>query len=224
VGIVVFILFALVAVLAAYLAFYFRQKRREALSSLALSLGLEYSADDPFESLSYPFSLLSRGDGRGVENVMWGIWQGLPLREFDYWYYDETTDSNGNRSRSYHRFSCAVTEVDASCAHLTIARENVFTALADRLGLRDIEFESDDFNRAFNVKCRDPKFANDLIDARMMQWLLRASTEVEFEVAGRWVLAYSGKRRPEDLVALLAALGEFRQHVPRVVYELYPVA
>jgi hypothetical protein len=58
----------------------------------------------------------------------------------------------------------------------------------------------------------------------MMQWLLRASTEVEFEVAGRWVLAYSGKRRPEDLVALLAALGEFRQHVPRVVYELYPVA
>ncbi len=223
-GIGVFILFALAAAAAGYLAYYFQQKRREAISSLARSLGLEYSTEDPFESLSYPFSLLARGDGRGIENVMWGSWRGLAVREFDYWYFDETTDSNGNRSRTYHRFSCAVTQVDASCMHLTIARENVFTALADRLGLRDIEFESDDFNRAFNVKCRDRKFASDIIDVRMMRWLLHAGAEFEFEVAGRWLLAYSRKRRPEEVVGLLATLGEFRQNVPRVVYELYPVA
>jgi hypothetical protein len=224
VGSGVFILFGLVAAVAAYLAWYFPKKRRAELASLALSLGLEFSSEDPFQCLSYPFSLLSRGDGRGAENVLWGVWQGLPVREFDFWYYEENRDANGNRTRTYHRFSCAVTEIGAACTHLTIGHENVLTALADHVGLRDIEFESEEFNRAFNVKCGDRKFANDMIDARMMQWLLLAEPDVAFEAAGRWMLAYSRKRRPEELVGLLATLGQFLEHVPRVVYELYPVA
>jgi hypothetical protein len=221
-GAVFIVLFALVAVAAGVLARYLRERRRETLSALAISLGLEYSAEDPFESLSYPFALLSKGDGRGVENVMWGMWGTLPLRAFDYWYYQEHRDGNGNRSRSYSRFSCAVTEVNVSAAHLTIDRESALTALADHLGLRDIEFESEEFNREFNVKCGDRKFANDLVDARMMRWLLGADADLRFEVAGRWLLAFSEKRRPEELVSLFASLGGFRDHLPRIVYELYP--
>ncbi len=219
-----FVLFGLIALGGVYLSFYFRSKRRQELAALALQLGLEFSAEDPFGCLGYPFALLSRGDGRGVENVMWGLWQGIPVREFDYWYYEESTDSRGHRSKTYHRFSCAVTEIDASCSHLTLDRENLFTALADRIGLRDIEFESEAFNRAFNVKSADRKFANDLLDARMMDWLLRTDADFRFEVAGRWALASSKKRRPQDLIPLLGTLRQFRDHVPRVVYELYPVA
>lgn len=220
----VFIVFALVAIAAAYLSYYLRQKRRQELSAMAFQLGLQYSSEDPFDSLMYPFALLTRGDGRGTENVMWGAWKGMAVREFDYWYYEESSDSNGNRTRSYSRFSCAVTEIEAACTHLVLDRENALTTLADHLGLHDIEFESEDFNRAFNVKCRDRKFANDLVDARMMQWLLAADADFRFEVAGKWLLAYSRKRRPQDLIPLLGTLEQFREHVPRVVYELYPVA
>jgi hypothetical protein len=218
----VFGLFAALAAGAAYLAYYLRKKRREELGAMAFQLGLEFSADDPFGCLSYPFALLTKGDGRGAENVMWGAWQGLPVREFDYWYYEETTDSNGHRSKTYYRFSCAVTEIDAACSHLTIDRENLFTALADHLGLRDIEFESEDFNRAFNVKSKDRKFANDVIDARMIQWLLQTDRAFRFEVSGRWLLAFGKKRRPQDLIPLFGTLQQFREHMPRVVYELYP--
>jgi hypothetical protein len=220
----VFALFGLLAAGAAYLAFYLRKKRREELAAMAFRLGLEFSADDPFGCLSYPFALLTKGDGRGTENVIWGVWQEMPVREFDYWYYEESTDSKGNRSKTYYRFSCAVTEIDAACSHLVLDRENLFTALADRVGLRDIEFESEDFNRAFNVKSEDRKFANDLVDARMIQWLLQTDGAFRFEVCGRWVLTYGRKRRPQDLIPLLGTLQQFRQHVPRVVYELYPVA
>jgi hypothetical protein len=220
----VFVLFGLLALAAAYLAYYLKKRRREALATMALQLGLEFSADDPFGCLSYPFALLTKGDGRGAENVMWGEWQGLPLRAFDFWYYEESRDANGNRSKTYHRFSCAVTEIEAGCSHLVIDRENLLTSLADRMGLRDIEFESEVFNRAFNVKGKDRKFANDLIDARMMRWLLESGREFRFEVAGRWILSYSRKRRPEDLIPLFGTLQQFRSHVPRVVYELYPVA
>jgi hypothetical protein len=156
----IFILLGLLAVAAEYLSHYFRKKRREELALMARQLGLEFSSDDPFHTLGYPFALLTRDDGRGVENVMWGAEQDIPVRQFDYWYYEESTDSEGRRSRSYRRFSCAVTEVDAVCSHLTISRENLFTAFADRIGLRDIEFESDEFNGRFNVKSQDRKFAH----------------------------------------------------------------
>jgi hypothetical protein len=224
VGIGVFILFGLVALAGVYAAYYFPKKRREQLAAAAFQLGLEFAVEDPFGCFTYPFALLTKGDGRGSENVMWGTWQNMPVREFDYWYYDESTDSNGHRSRTYYRFSCAVTDIEAACSHLTIDRENLFTALADHIGLHDIEFESDDFNRAFNVKSKDRKFANDVVDARMMGWLLQADDAFHFEVCGTWLLAFSRKRRPAELIPLLGTLQQFRDHVPRVVYELYPVA
>lgn len=53
-------------------------------------------------------------------------------------------------------------------------------------GLRDIEFESEEFNRAFTVKCDDRRFANALIDGRMMAWLLEDRSRWGFEMATGW--------------------------------------
>jgi hypothetical protein len=218
----VFLLIGLIAIGGWAFSRYLRQQRISALGAMARQLGLDFSAEDTKGCLGFPFALLSRGDGRGTENVMWGTWQGIPLTEFDYWFYEESTDSNGRTSRSYSRFSCAVTEIDAACSHLTLARENLLSRLADHMGLHDIEFESDAFNRAFNVKARDRKFANDLVDARMMQWLLGVDGRFQFEVAGSWILVFARRMRPPELVPLLGTAQQFREHVPRVVLELYP--
>lgn len=213
--------FVVLAIAAAYLSYHFKRKRREALALMATQLGLEYSPQDVVGCLGYPFALLARGDGRGTENVLWGTWQGVPVTEFDYWYYEESTDSKSRRSKTYYRFSCTVTQIEAQCAYLSLDREGVLTRLADHLGLHDIEFESDDFNRRFNVRCADRKFANDVIDSRMMQWLLGVDGAFRFEVSGTWVLCYSGRLRPMDLVPLLGNAKQFLDHVPRVVFELY---
>lgn len=213
--------FVAIAALGAYLSYYFKKKRREELAGMAKRLGLQYSLQDVQGCLGLPFALLQKGDGRGTENVLWGTWQGIDLREFDYWYYEESTDSEGHRSKTYYRFSCAATPIEATCAHLTLARENLFTRMADHMGLRDIEFESEDFNRAFNVKCKDKKFANDMIDARMIQWLVAVDGAFHFEVSGNWMLCFSKKRKPIELVPLLGTLEQFHEQVPRVVYELY---
>ena len=182
---------------------------------------MQFSAADPFAMLGLPFTLFSKGDGRGLENVMWGSWQGLDVKEFDYWYYEESTDSEGRRSRSYSRFSCALAEVSLATPHVSIERENLLTRLADSLGFRDIEFELEEFNRAFTVKAKDRKFANDLIDSRMMQWLLGAGDGWVFEVVGKWVMCYSKRRRPTELVPLLGTAKAFLEQVPGVVHELY---
>jgi len=220
-----FLFFVLFAIVAAGVAYFQRQRnldRQRQLSALALAQGLDYSIDDPFDTVSMPFSLFQKGEGRGVENVVWGFWHDLEIRAFDYWYYEESTDAKGHTSRSYSRFDCVLAPVDARCPRLKIAEENVLTRIADALSFRDVEFESEEFNREFNVKCEDRKFANDLVDARMMRWLLGADADLRFEVAGRWLLAFSEKRRPEELVSLFASLGGFRDHLPRIVYELYP--
>lgn len=206
---------------AAAWSFYAKRKRRDALAIMARQLGLAYAPEDTQGCLGLPFALLRRGDGRGIENVLFGTWQGAPIREFDYWCYEESTDADGNTTRSTYRFSCAVTEVDAGLAPITLGRENVLTRIADSIGLPDIEFELDEFNRAFTVKCADRKFANDFVDQRMMRWLLGTDGAFGFEASGRWLLVSSKRLGPTELVPLIGTAAQFRDQVPRVVYDLY---
>jgi hypothetical protein len=206
----------------AYLSYYLKKRRRQGLAFAAKQLGLQFALTDPFDTLQEPFELLRKGEGRGVENVMWGVWGGIECRQFDYWYYEESTDSKGNRSRTYYRFSCVMTPVEASCAHLTLARENLFTRIGDHLGFRDIELESEEFNRTFTVKSPDRKFAVDFCDARMMQWLLAHGQGYGFEVVGDRLLASCRRLAPTEIIPLLGTMRAFREQIPRVVFSLYP--
>jgi hypothetical protein len=222
---VLFVVGLLVLVAAgAYWGWYQKKKRREGLVFAARQLGLEYAQVDTRGCLDLPFTLLQKGDGRGTENVLWGSWQDMAVREFDYWYYTESTDSDGHRSKSYRHFSCAVTEIEAACSPLSIVRENLLTRLADAVGLDDIAFETQEFNDAFNVKAKDRRFANDLIDQRMMGWLLSSAPGFGFETCGPWLLCFSDRRKPLELIPLLGTLKRFRDQVPRVVFDLYPLA
>jgi hypothetical protein len=221
-GAAIFVVFLIAAGGIAYGSYYFKKKRREGLAFAAKQLGMRFALTDPFDTLTEPFDLLRKGDGRGVENVMWGEWQGIECRLFDYWYYEESTDSKGNRSRTYYRFSCVMSPVEAACSHLTLARENVFTRLGDHLGFRDIELESEEFNRAFTVRSPDRKFAVDFCDARMMQWLLAHGGGYGFEVVGDRLLASCKRLAPTEIVPLLGSMKGFRDQIPRVVFSLYP--
>jgi hypothetical protein len=215
--------FAVLAVAAAAASWYLTQRRRQELAVMARQLGLDFSPEDAQGCLGLPFALLQEGDERGTENVMWGTWQGMTLRGFDYWYCDESTDAKGHRSKTYHRFSCAVTEMAAACSPVRIVREDVLTRLADAIGLRDIAFELEEFNRAFNVTSKDPRFANALIDQRMMRFLIGTDRGFGFEACGPWLLCYSKRRRATDLIPLFGTLQRFRANVPQVVFSLYGV-
>ena len=222
-GIALVVFVVAVVVVGGYLiSQHIAKKRRDALAAVANNLGFRYSIDDPFDTLGLPFSFFERGDGRGVENVLWGMAGNLAVRICDFWYYDESSNSKGQKSRTYHRFSCAMTSIDARCPGLTLGRENVLTRLSGALGFDDIEFESEEFNRAFRVKSAHRKFAYDLIDARMMAFLLDGASGCTFEVVGSDLLCTTGRLPPEQLPRLLRVLQGFQEHVPNVVWSLYP--
>jgi hypothetical protein len=219
---VLFFLFLLVAVGVGVLAYQAKLRRQKELGTVARNQGLDFSILDPFDTLAEPFSLLNRGDGRGVENVMWGFWHDLEIRAFDYWYYEESTDSNGHRSKSYRRFDCVLAPVEARFPRLEITNENVLTRIADALTFRDIEFESEEFNRHFNVKADDRRFASAFCDARLMEWLLQHGDGYAFEVVGDRLLCWCRRVKPAGIVHLLGTASSFREQIPDVVRSLYP--
>jgi hypothetical protein len=225
VGFALIVVLGLVAIgLVAWFSFVAKKKRRQGFALVARQLGLQYAPEDPFGILAEPFALFEKGDGRGVENVLWGRWQDVDVRLFDYWYYEETTDSKGNTSRTYYRFDCVMAPVDAACSRLVIEHENLGTRLANALTFHDIQFESDAFNKAFYVKSPDAKFANDFVDARMMDWLMAHAAGFSFEVDGDELLCSCRRIEPTAIVPLLGTANAFREQIPRVVYSLYPRA
>jgi hypothetical protein len=219
------LLFLVLGVAVAVLAYVQSQRkleRQRQLGAFALGLGLGFSIEDPFQTLEEPFALLQRGDGRGVENILWGKWQGVALRAFDYWFYEESTDSKGHRSKSYSRYDCVLAPVEARCPPLQISEENVFTRLADALTFRDIEFESEEFNRRITVKGPDERFATAFCDAGMMAWLLEHADGYVFEVVGDQLLCACRRLKPAEMMQLFGTAITFRQQIPAVVSSLYP--
>ena len=219
-----FVPFLLVAGLAIALAVHkWRKaaKRREDFALWALAQGLDFSIADPHGLDKLDFHLFTKGDGRGCENVATGTWQGLDVRVADYWYYERSQDSEGRSSRTYYRFSVVLAAVDAALPAVRVEKENVLSRLADRLALRDLEFESEEFNRQFEVHADDREFAYKLLDARMMDWLLRTAGRHCYEVSGSWVLAYCKQLPVAEVPTLLAAVQGFVAHIPRLVWADY---
>jgi len=207
----------LLVALIAYLAYAMQRRRRDGFRLMATQLGLQYGRDDPLGLLGYPFTLFTRGDGRAVENVVWGAWQEVEVITFDFMYYEQ----NG-KYRTDYQFDCAIVPMGADSPRLVIEHENLLTSLAGALAFHDLQFESEAFNDAYHVRCEVPKFANDVLDARMMQWLLDNGSGYRFESVGDRVLVAGPRIDPAGLTGLLGVARGFAQHVPKVVSSLYP--
>jgi hypothetical protein len=221
VGVLVLVLIAVAVAAGALYSWYRKQQRRQALAAFAAQNGLKFSRDDQFGILGYGFHLLRMGDGRGCENVLSGTWENIPILETDYWYYTESTDSKGNTTRSYKNFSALIADLEVNLPYVSVHRETLFSRLADHLGFHDIDLESEDFNREFQVQAENREFAFKLIDARMMQWMLSGGGGFGFEVMGSNLLVYGSRMSAPELPVLFGTAVGFRDHVPHLVWNEY---
>jgi hypothetical protein len=201
------------------LRWHVKQRRRTQIHTLGFVHGLRFAPTD-HGVMDLPFRLFRRGDGRGLENVLWGDWQGQPLRAFDYWYYEESNSSRG-RSKRYHYFSCVLYEIPAFLPRLDVTREGPLSRISDHVGFRDLEFESEEFNRRFQVWAPMRSFAYEFLDARMIRWLLSLEGNYCFETSGTHLLFYCKRVRPPGFVPLMWAASGLAKRIPRVVWNLY---
>lgn len=153
---------------------YLAAKRREAMSELAKMLNLVFRPDRD-RTLASRFQFLDKlaqGSNRYAYNVMSGHYQGHPIMVFDYHYETYSTDSKGNRRTSHHHFSFFILRFEARFPELVVSQEGFFSKIAQFFGYDDIDFESAEFSRKFVVRSPDKKFAYDIINARMIDYLL----------------------------------------------------
>ena len=218
-----FVLFVGIAIAIAGGRYYLKQQRKQGLTAFARKQRFVYTHHAPAGLLAHGFPLFYRGDGRGAENGIAGTWKDMPFKAADFWYYEETGRDAQGRSgaKSYRHFSVAAVDIPAWLPDLTIARENLLSTLADRLGMGDIDFESEEFNRSFKIGAKDRRFAFELIDPRMMQWLLSCDRRFGFELHGRALLIYAKRLPPNELLPLIGTLKEFRDRIPRLVWRNY---
>lgn len=133
----------------------------------------------------------------------------LPLFSYTNHYTTQSSDGEGQTTTNHHYQ--AVSEF-----HPTFQ----FPPMSVKHGRRGINFESHDFNEAFNVQCQVPRLASDVFHPRMMDFMLERRP-LPFVIDERGAVIMELPNR--DISTLLAAerffIGFFAR-VPRFVWEM----
>jgi hypothetical protein len=101
---------------------------------------------------------------------------------------------------------------------LVIVKEGIFSKIGQALGYDDIDFESHEFSRKFCVRSKDKKFAYDVCNAQMIEYLL-SNTDLNIEIEDN-IIAISFNRRlsPEHIEPNLNRLIKVRSLLPDYLF------
>ena len=204
---------------------------------------LWFSESDDHGSTSLPFALFDRGDLAVARHVTCGAVAGREVRAFDLDILVRSDGSAGSGSRLVlagelfegvfeeetvtgytltQRWECAVVRAGAECWRLAVSPEGVLSTLADVALVPDQDLELEAFNRAFEVRADDRRFANDFLDPRMASFLLERAIGCVLEIVGNRILVARPAGRLPDLDSLLALAFGVADRVPNAVITLHP--
>lgn len=234
-----FLLFGAVAAIVFGAAWHYQRARRDALERLAAELGWTFqpqgvpanTSGDFLSSLLglltsdtdpryRPFGVFNQGRARRAYNTLAGSLmlpapggpRPCPAIAGDFRY---TTGSGKNQST--HHYSYLIVELPCGPVPETIIRpEGFFDQIAGFVGFDDIDFESAEFSDAFHVKGADKRFAYDLCDPRMMQFLLATRPQtLEVDRFHLCLAAGRGKWPVEAFRRNMQWVAHFLDHWPR---------
>ena len=216
----IFVLVALLVIVAAIYGAIAARKRREALAVLAARLGLAFSpSHDSLLAKRFGFlNKLAQGSNRYAFNVLSGPFRGNEVLVFDYHYETHSSGPKGQTQTQHHYFSFFILNLPASFPELTIVHEGMFSKIAQALGYDDIDFESAEFSRAFCVRSKDKKFAYDVCNPQMIEYLL-ANRDLSIEIErSALALAFNTRLSADEIEANLRRLLEIRLRLPDYLF------
>ena len=215
----VFIAAVIVVLIATIYGVILQRKRREGLFELAQRLNLDFHGGQDY-GIPGRFGFLkqlAQGDDRYAANVLSGNYQQNEILAFDYHYATYHTDKNGTH-KDDHWFSFFILTMPTVFPDLTIRRENLLTRVAEVFGCQDIKFESAEFSKTFNVRSPDKKFAYDVCNAKMMEYLL-ANRDLSIEIENQALaLAFNTRLSVEQIEFNLQRLVEIRSRLPEYLF------
>ncbi len=194
------------------------KKRREAMQALAQQIGFTFSPDKD-RSFASQFGFINemgKGQNRYAHNILSGVAQdGSHCHVFDYHYETKSRDSKGRTRTNHHHFSIFTLMLPKRFHELTIRPEGLFSKIVQGIGFDDIDFESLEFSKRYEVKSKDKKFAYDFCNAQMIDYLLNQPNYM-IEVEGNVLsLIFNGKLRVDEIIPHLESLQQIRARIPQ---------
>jgi|ERR1035441_1134667 hypothetical protein len=147
-------------------------------------------------------------------NLLRGSYHGQSLFIFDFNY---TTVSN--KSPQDNLTTMFLLIFKEAFPLLTIGPEAISTRLASVVGIGEkIKFESAEFSKRFSVRCADKKFAYDICNPQMIDYLL-ANPRLEIEIQGPCLLlAFEPQLPVRQIEFNLQRLIEIRSRLPQYLF------
>ena len=126
---------------------------------------------------------------------------------------------NDQSSSQIRHVSIAALQIstDRALPDLRIRPENRRTRVANLVTNDDIDFDSIEFSRAFEVSSSDRRFASDFCSPTMMEYLLARPDrhQLRLEVDGPWLQSvHQGPGEPSSVRARLDRLTDVLDHIP----------
>lgn len=195
---------------------WYQIRRNKRIKAWATASGWTYVGTDRSLVDRWQGEPFGRGHTRTTSEVMVGRWSGRPAISFTYSY--RTGSGKDESTYSYHVIALPL---PAYLATLELTPEGFGTRLAKVFGGQDIQFESEEFNRAWRVESPDPKFAHDVVHPRLMERLMRADARgVSLRISGTDILTWTaGQTVTERIAGRLGLMTAVIESVPRYVWQ-----
>jgi hypothetical protein len=213
-----------VGLIVAGMVFVHRQarKRREALRAFAADRSLTFveGHDSDHDDRFARFAMFRKGHSRAAFNTMEGTIlisdRSVRVRTGDFRFREERGSGKNRRTVTINLSYLVVWNPFGVGPETIVRREGLFDRLKGVLGFDDIDFESVEFSKAYHVSSEDKRFAYDLIDPRMMEFIMSTSPPA-FEIDGEYICISDGKSLwdTEAFGRQLDWAGEFLNHWPR---------
>jgi hypothetical protein len=186
--------------------------RAVAAANAAGRFGYGFSAIDREGIGGMPFSFFRSWYGGAVRNVMSTTCSGHPVRVFDFTYFTSADHADAAQVRT-----CGVVTLPLSCPWLRVTHQRSHS-LQHVHESPTVELESEDFNLSYCVQTPQTRFAYELIDGRMMEFLLANAGFEVVEVCSSFALVVGKEAMPPSVWPdVVAWLDEFCTHIPNVV-------
>ena len=198
------------------LAWWLDEKRHERLAQWAAARGWSYQRQDQSLVSTWSGEPFGEGHSRRATEVLRGAVDGHGVVSFTY----RWTVGSGKEKTTHTRQVVAL-GLPTALPTLELTPEWLGTRVLRAFGGQDIQFESEDFNRAWRVRARNLKFAHDVVNPRLMARLLLPDAQgTSLRIEGATVLTWMpGRTDVERVDAALTLLQVVSAAVPQYVWE-----
>jgi hypothetical protein len=196
--------------------------REDDLETLATTNGWTFSIEDHDDLIQLPFRFFTDGVAHVVMDVIEGERGGRDFVAFDYEW--RILALGAAETEMTMDASCVVLALPVDCPEVMVSHETASHWLTHPGHHTVFASEDHNFARAFRVTTTHPDFAARVFDGAVEDWFLRGLPDHDlcFEIAGPWLMAFTHRRDPDQVLMVVDAAIALAEHIPPSAFEDAP--